>query len=141
MSNFGKPGIGLRRLSMCILLLLSAQNVLAQERLSASEVTSSFSGNTISGKTEKGADFHVYHNPNGQMSGQARLAFYDVGRWSVTDEGEYCRQWTHWREGARDCFEVFRVGENQYRIKGVNYPYDSRFTIYDGDPENLKDRI
>lgn len=141
MRNFRALGLELRLLSLGIMLSLSAPSVIAQERLSASEIESLLSGNTLSGRTERGADFHVYHSANGQTSGQARLSYYDVGSWDVTDNGEYCRQWTNWREGARDCFEVFRVGDNHYRIKAVNYHYDSSFRIQEGDPENLRNRM
>ena len=75
------------------------------------------------------------------MSGQAKLAYYDVGTWEVTDDGQFCRQWTNWGEGAYDCYEMFRVGEDQIRLKAINYHYDSISKIREGDPENLKGRM
>jgi hypothetical protein len=122
-------------------VMVPAQSQPQLQRLPASEMRGLISGNTVSGKSERGSDFHVYHSPDGKMSGQARLAYYDVGTWEITDDGKYCRRWTNWREGARDCFEMFEVGEDRLRIKAINYHYDDTFRIREGDPQNLKWRI
>lgn len=126
---------------ICATLLSASTVVFAQQPLSESEMRSVISGNTLSGKTERGADFHVYHSPDGKMSGQARLAYYDVGTWRIDSNDRYCRQWTNWREGATDCFEIYQIGENRLRMKAINYHYESTFQTHEGDPENLKGRI
>jgi len=141
MNILKKLAVGLGCRSLVVIFLFSTLSAAAQEQLPESEIAGVVSGNTLFGKTERGADFHVHHSPNGQMSGQARLAYYDVGTWAVSGKGEYCRQWTNWRDGARDCFVIFKLGNNQYQLKGVNYHYDSKFTIHEGDPKNLKGRI
>ncbi len=74
-----------------LLLTAAATSALADEPMGAGEIRDMITGNTLIGKTEKGYAFHVYHNPNGKMSGQVKLTHYDVGNWEVTDDGQYCR--------------------------------------------------
>jgi hypothetical protein len=141
MRNLTRPRWTQCQLLLCLTLFSISTVSLTQERLSASEMRSALSGNTLYGKTERGSDFRVYHSLEGKMSGQARLAYYDVGEWDVTEDGNYCRQWTNWREGARDCFDMYRTGDNQFRINAINYHYESTFRVREGDPESLKGRI
>ncbi len=141
MSSFRKLRWAPCRTWICATLLLTSTAVFARQRLSASEMRSVISGNTLSGKTEWGADFHVYHSPDRKMSAQGKLAYYDVGIWEITDDGKYCREWTYWRDAARDCFEMYRIGEDRFRIKAINYHYESIFRMRKGDPQNLKGRI
>ena len=126
-----------RIIAVAALLLAAATSALADEPMGAGEIRDMITGNTLIGKTEKGYAFHVYHNPNGKMSGQARLTYYDVGTWEVTDDGKYCRQWKKWRRGWRDCFLLSSLGEDQFRLKAINIHYDSTFRIVKGDPEGL----
>ena len=35
----------------------------------------------------------------------------DVGRWHITDDGQYCRAWNVWERGLPGCFTVYREGD------------------------------
>jgi Beta-lactamase len=35
----------------------------------------------------------------------------DVGRWHITDGGQYCRTWNVWDRGRPRCYRVYRDGE------------------------------
>jgi hypothetical protein len=63
---------------------------------------------------------------------------FDSGNWTITDEGQYCRQWNRWREKALGCFHIYRLGDNKFRLKSVTDLYDSRVKVREGDPEGLK---
>jgi len=36
---------------------------------------------------------------------------YDVGRWHITADGQFCRQWHVWGSQREHCFAVYRDGE------------------------------
>ena len=70
--------------------------------------------------------------------GESRGRYYDVGTWNVADDGKYCRQWSKWRDGARDCFEMYDLGEGKYRFLSIDRRYDTRGQILEGDPHRLQ---
>jgi hypothetical protein len=126
---------------VCVALVLTLAIGLSRDRMPTSEIRSLLSGNTSSGRTVQGSDFHIYHRPDGMMSGQAHSVDYDVGKWEITDDDKFCRQWTNWRHGARVCFDVYRNGEGQFRMMSAHPRYEATFTVRKGDPEELEGRI
>ena len=36
---------------------------------------------------------------------------HDVGRWRITPDGQFCRQWHVWGSQREHCFAVYRQGE------------------------------
>ena len=113
----------------------------AEERMSASEMRSLLSGSTASGRTNRGSEYYVYHRPDGVMSGYAHSEHYDVGTWEITEDDKFCRQWTSWRYGSRDCFDMYQIGEGQFRMISNAPHFESTFIVRNGDPEELKGRI
>lgn len=119
----------------------AAAPALEPGQLSGAELRRNIVGNTSSGKSERGHQFHVYHSANGRMVGNAKLRLYDVGTYTISEDGLYCREWTRWRSGGRDCFKAYRTGDNRIRMKATNYHYESIFVVRPGDPEGLEQRL
>jgi len=122
----------------CTVLVLIATPVVAQQALTAAEIRSLIVGNTMSGLNEQGIDVEVYHSTDGRTGGQAKRRYFDVGKWDVTEDGKYCRQWTTWRDGKQDCFRLYRVGGAMVRIQAIEREYDGEYRILPGDPFLLK---
>jgi predicted secreted protein len=99
------------------------------------------SGNTATGKTEKGSTWHVYHATDGTMLGRSTTRnnseSQDSGTWEITEEGKFCGRWRKWRGGSRDCFTMGRNGDGRFRDKAINKSYEYIYTIREGDPEGL----
>jgi hypothetical protein len=121
-------------------MLIPAAGLAAQEKMTATEIRELLPSNTLSGRNEKQIEVHVYHDPTGTMEGvkKRKGIHFDSGNWTITDEGQYCRQWNRWREKALGCFHIYRLGDNKFRLKSVTDLYDSRVKVREGDPEGLK---
>ena len=124
-------------LALALTLFVPVTAIVAQDSMSAADMQVLLSGNTMSGKNEKGQDFHTYFDARGTMSGLGLRKYRDVGTWEITSEDKYCRQWSKWDKGTRECFHMFSLGNNFYRIKGTKSNFESLFIIQKGDPENL----
>jgi hypothetical protein len=73
----------------CI-LFLGASSVLAENVLSAEEVTQLFSGKTVEGITvSKGYSFKAYFDPNGTIRTQYAKG-KRKGKWYIDDDGRKC---------------------------------------------------
>lgn len=96
--------------------------------MTAVQMRAVISGNTSSGQTDKGTNFHVFHDSNGTLKGKAQGGNYDSGTWLITDVGEYCHRWKKWRKGRQECFLMYSIEGNKYRMKG-----GSIFVIQEGD--------
>ena len=130
--------------AVAVLLFTAATSAQAEERMGAVVMRDLTAGNTWSGKTENGAVFNIYFSPDGRMSAQSNWdseTHYDLGTWEVTDDGKFCRQFDRWRGGAYDCFRMYRLGPNRFRLKAIDEPYDSIYRFRTGDPEGLRVRM
>lgn len=111
----------------------------------AMELRTYIAGNTSSGKTRKGDRYHVYSRPDGTMFGRSTSKYnkesQDSGTWEITKDSQYCRKWNKWREGKRDCFQVYALEGNKFRMKAIGKRYESIFTLRQGDPEKLENEI
>jgi hypothetical protein len=123
-----------------LVMLIPAAGSAAQEKMTAAEIRELLPSNTLSGKSERQFMIHVYHDPTGTMEGKIKRKgiHFDFGKWTITEEDQYCRQWSRWRERALGCFHIYRLDNNKYRLKSVTGQYDSRFKVREGDPEGLK---
>jgi hypothetical protein len=124
-------------LGFALTLFFSVAPAVAQDSMSAADMQVLLSGNTMSGKNEKGQDFHTYFDTSGTMSGLGLRKYRDSGTWEITSEDKYCRQWSKWDKGTLECFHMFNLGNNYYRIKGMKSNFESLFIIQKGDPENI----
>lgn len=112
-----------------------------QRITSAQELLDLLSNTTGSGKSERGTVFAVYNRRDGRMVARTAKGSVDEGVWEITPDGRYCRQWNNWREGARDCFYVFRLDDGRFRFKGIDKPYDSTVSMTPGDSRGLSRRM
>ena len=124
-------------LGFALSLLGPVTATIAQDSMSAADMQVLLSGNTMSGKNEKGQDFHTYFYAKGTMTGLGLGTYRDGGTWEITSDDKYCRQWSRWDKGTRECFRMFSLGNNFYRIKGTKSSFESLFIIQEGDPKNL----
>ena len=121
-------------------VLVATTGAAAEEQLTADEIRALLPSNTLSGRNEKKREVNVYHAADGTMEGmrKGKGIHYDSGTWTITDEGQYCRQWERWRAKTRDCFLVYRIDSDSYRLKSVSDVYTGRARVLQGDPKGLK---
>jgi len=126
--------------SISIALMMFTAGSAAEEKITAAEMREFIPPNTLSGRNDKQIMVHVYHDPSGKMEGVAKRqgTHYDSGNWTITDDDQYCRKWERWRLKELDCFHIYRLGDNHYRLESVTSKYDSRVKVREGNPEHLK---
>ena len=111
-------------------------------RISATKMRTLISGNSSNGQSENGNDFHVYNDSDGTMKGESQGSI-DSGTWEINDAGQYCRKWKKWRNGSVDCYLMYSLGNNKYRMKAIGKSYESTFMIFQGKdtklPVNISD--
>jgi len=119
----------------CVLLsILTSTSALAQstlgelfdsgaKKLSKDEVLSAVSGNTISGPSKSGGEFHADYKSDGSYTGYRKgytgspqpLAIGEFGTWTVDETGKWC---THFIYGGykqrTNCGYLFRMGDQYY---------------------------
>ncbi|MEX0759221.1 MAG: hypothetical protein WD100_06550 [Tistlia sp.] len=69
---------------------------------------------TERGTADNGSDYVIYWDPSGEMRGLATWSGgseTDRGRWSVSEDGLFCRQWQEWRDGGEGCWRLYDAGE------------------------------
>jgi hypothetical protein len=99
------------------LIALGGTTALADNELSAAEVTELFSGKTVEGiNVGKGYSFKAYFDPNGTVR-----AKYPVGgrqgKWRVDKKGRKCIKWED--QSKEKCFVLVKEGEvyEEFKIK------------------------
>ena len=125
-------------ISSILTVTMPISEALARDAMTAEDMRTVVTGNTLSGKSEKGYEVHVYHDTDGTMEGNSRKKYYDSGTWKISDEGLYCRKWKKWRKAKLDCFQMYQIGSNIYRLKAIDQDYESLLKMREGDPEKLK---
>lgn len=107
----------------------------------AMELRTYIAGNTSSGKTRKGDTYRVYSSPDGTMFGKSTSKYnkesQDSGIWEITRDSQYCQKWNKWLGGKRNCYQVYALEGNKFRMKAIGKSYESIFTIREGDPEGI----
>ena len=110
------PQIAFRFL-FALVILTPVTAAWANDVVTAVEMQELLPGNTMSGKNRKTLNIHVYHDPNGTIKGSIRNGkFFDTGTWEVTEDNEYCRIWSEWRNHTRHCFYIYRLETNKYLL-------------------------
>jgi len=115
------------------MLALGVSAVAAEEVkiLSAAEIKAAFVGNTMD--HEK---VNVFWRADGTLTGKSKSSgSKDGGKYSISDDGTYCRAWNKWRGGAEQCGKVGKVGDMYARI--VDGEVQSQFKILKGNPKDL----
>jgi len=99
--------------------------------LSADEVRKAFIGNTLdTGKT------FVFWEANGVLKGKSRGGPTDTGKYSIKDDGQYCRKWENWRGGSEECVMIKRAGDDFATVR-LDGTVRATFKILKGNPEGL----
>ena len=101
--------------------------------MSAAELRSLLIGNTASGQTAYGEDWHSYPAPDGKFLVRLPNGETLVETWEITDDGQFCRL-----SGSRKrCWIYFKKSD----VYEYWYPDRSRmrgkFKLRTGNPENL----
>jgi len=117
--------------------LRGGETVAQRKSLTSLVLRSLFPGNTATGDTAFGGGGHVYHVPDGKLLIRTFSGQTDQGRWEITEDGQFCRQWNNFGAGRKTCFIYFTKG-SEYEYW---YPDGSRmlgkFKLKVGNPENL----
>ncbi len=114
-------------------LALGVYTVAADEVkiLSADEITKAFIGNTMDH-----AKVWLLWEPDGKLRGKSKRGGQeDTGKYTISDDGTYCRAWTNWRGGEEQCGQIATVGDEYARI--VDGEVQSKFKILKGNPKGL----
>jgi len=116
-------------------LLIPVTGSADQEKMTAAEMRALIPSNTLSG-----GSVHVYHDPSGAMEGMRRGQgmHFDSGTWTITDAGQYCRQWSRWGNKALDCFHIYRLDNNKLLLQSADDPYYSIVKFREGNPECIR---
>ncbi len=107
--------------------------VAAQEvkTLTADEVRKAFIGNTLdTGKT------FVFWGADGVIKGKSRRGPTDTGKYSIKDDGQYCRKWENWRGGSEECVMIKRAVDDFATVR-LDGTVRGTFKILKGNPEGL----
>lgn len=62
------------------------------------------------GRTFEANRLHLTIDGRGVVIGESG-GQYDVGRWHITDDGQYCRAWNVWDRARTRCYRVYRDGD------------------------------
>lgn len=103
--------------------------------LSATEVKSLISGNTLIGETDKGFDYIAYYRPDGTAHLKSKK-FDEKGKWRVDQADGYCSQWTSINDGKEQCRRIYKVSSG-YQFIRPDGSDSSTFTIEKGNTKNL----
>ena len=60
----------------------------------------------------------------------------DTGRYSIKDDGQYCRQWKKWKGGTKSCVMIKREGDKFSTVLSDG-TVRSTFKMLKGNPEGL----
>ncbi len=111
---------------------LSAISAEEPKTLSADEIKKAFVGNTMD--HEK---VYVFWAPDGTLRGRLkRRDMEDTGKYTIRDNGTYCRKWSEWRGGTEQCANIKKAGDIYARV-ALDGTVASTFKILKGNPEGL----
>jgi|GEM_PF-3101980 len=135
-----------------VIMLLTVNASYAFGNLSADEVQSLFSGNTVEGGRVEGAKHGVmsfysepftnYFGDNGNVfSVRGESNTSTSGKWRVTENGQLCFRWVNNKE---KCAPVYKDGNN-YKQNMMNSKGKIKWTVtytrfISGDAKKLQDR-
>jgi hypothetical protein len=123
----------LRRIGPAVLTLLFSASLFAAEPMSADEVKSLLTDNTMNGvNLEKNKKFTNFFKSDGTAIKRNAKGKMKTGKWHVNDNGEHC---TNWGKGDR-CGAIIKVRENIYQKMDGDKPR-VEFNTSRGNPENL----
>jgi TolB-like protein/lipoprotein NlpI len=108
-----------------------------RKSLTSAVLGSLFPGNTATGETVFGGGGHVYHEPNGKLLIRTFSGQTDRGTWEITEDGQFCRQWSNFGGGKKTCFIYFTQGGEYEYWEADGSQMRGKFKLRLGNPENL----
>jgi hypothetical protein len=122
-----------------ILLGISIALPASAEPLTARQLRSEISGNTLSGFNTSGVVFSEYHSPDGRIFGHNNGEAVVDGCWDIKDDA-VCYYYSAWRHRAGTfCWRYDRAGENGYRITSVESRVTGLTRLEPGNPHGHSD--
>ena len=127
-----------------ITLCLFCNQLTAFGNLSAAEVKSLFSGNTVTGEQRQGVaagtgphdavenyaiPFTAYYNSNGTLEKQVNNKL-KTGKWRVADDGRLCTQWKGKQEKCEPVHKEGKLYKRAVRNKSGRILWEFSFIHY-----------
>lgn len=102
------------RAAAIIVGLLTASLLAAcgDEALTGPDLRRLLAGNSVRGATADNKTYHVHFTAAGVIYMEVEDGFADQGRWRVTNDAQYCRQWDRIGGGREVCYAVLRQGDS-----------------------------
>ena len=111
---------------------LSTVSAQEPKTLSADEIKKAFVGNTMDHER-----VYVFWTTDGTLKGQMKgRDVEDTGKYTIKDNGTYCRTWSEWRGGTEQCARIKKAGDVYARVV-LDGTVASTFKILKGNPEGL----
>jgi tetratricopeptide (TPR) repeat protein len=117
--------------------LLEGEAVPQREHLTAAAIRSAFTGNTATGASVFGGEWHIYHAPDGTLLYRPAGGRTERGTWEITDDGRFCRQWGDVGGSNRKCWIFFKEGDVYEYWHSDGSRMRGKFKVRPGNPENL----
>lgn len=112
-----------------------------KQPMTAAEIRTAFTGNSLTGTAKDGSIFHVYFADQSTLRGIWRdgsVVDRDSGTWSVSDDGVYCSTWKNLRDGTEKCWRIYLGVDGDltwFLPDGTNDDDDGR--LVPGNPAGL----
>lgn len=110
--------------------------VRADEPLSSAELKEIFPGNTVTGKSAKGATFWLFRKLNGESITVTDSGFNAKGKYWITDSNQICSKSPKKSKGEVRCFTFYRAGRDQYKVVRPDGS-EGHHKLIEGNPKNL----
>ena len=135
----------------CSFLIIFASPLSAFGNLTAEEVRSLFSGQTVDGERREGSKIHsdpdgvstfyepfiMYFSEDGTVR-SIRGEIKKTGKWRVDQKGNHCVQWKGKKEGCAPIIKEGRVYKKYMKRGGSRTKWVKTFTKFSpGNPNNL----
>ena len=99
--------------------------------LSAAEIRKAFVGNTMN--HEK---IWAFFDPDGTLRAKSKgRGAEETGKYTISDDGIWCRQWKKWRGGNKVCGKIVKAGDEYGRLEDGEV--GATWKITKGNPEGL----
>ena len=110
---------------------VSAVSAEEPKTLSADEIKKAFVGNTMDHER-----IYVFWAPGGTLKGKLKSGPTSTGKYTIKDDGTYCRTWSTWRGGTEVCGPIKKAGDFYARL-AMDGTVVSTFKILKGNPKGL----
>lgn len=103
--------------------------------LSAEEIKTALSGNSVTAPESGQGPMTIYFPGYGEMRGLRSNSYRDTGTWEVKDDA-FCGNWNNWWGTMARCWQVHRSG-NTLTLKRVDGERMEAGKLVEGNPGQL----